>query len=54
MILSLQQDRQCLRQIQYEQGCTCVQVRVAAIKREEDALNKEKERLEAEKARHVQ
>ena len=30
-----------------------VQARVAALKREEDSLNKERERLEAEKARHI-
>lgn len=31
----------------------CMQVRIAALKREEDSLSKEKERLEAEKARHI-
>lgn len=30
-----------------------MQARVAALKREEDSLNKERERLEAEKARHI-
>jgi hypothetical protein len=32
----------------------CTQVRIAALKREEDNLHRERERLEAEKARHVQ
>ena len=31
----------------------CMQVRLAALKRDEEALQKERERLEAEKMRHI-
>lgn len=43
----------CMEQMPHAQWSVTLQARLAALKREEEWLHKEQERLEADKAQHI-